>query len=66
MTSSATLSGTGVGLREETHPVPPAPRRRPLQEKGKAVELSLVMTYLSIIVLIPLAAVVWRSGRTRR
>jgi sulfate transport system permease protein len=61
MTSSATLSGAGVGLPGETHPVPPTPRRRPLQGKSKTVELSLVMTYLSIIVLIPLAAVVWRS-----
>jgi sulfate transport system permease protein len=61
MTSSATVSGAGVGLREETHPSPPGPRRRLLQGKSTAVELSLVMTYLSIIVLIPLAAVVWRS-----
>ena len=61
MTSSATVSRAGVGLREETHPAPPGPRRRLLQGKSTAVELSLVMTYLSIIVLIPLAAVVWRS-----
>jgi sulfate/thiosulfate transport system permease protein len=61
MASSATLSGEGVGLPGETHPAPPTSRRRPLQGKGKVVELSLVMTYLSIIVLIPLAAVVWRS-----
>ena len=61
MTSSATVSRAGVGLREETHPSPPGPRRRLLQGKSTAVELSLVMTYLSIIVLIPLAAVVWRS-----
>ncbi len=63
MASSTTVSGAGVGLLEEAPPAPPAPdrRRRPFHGKGKAVGLSLVMTYLSVIVLIPLAAVVWRS-----
>jgi sulfate transport system permease protein len=43
--------------------VPPASRerRRPLHGKGGAIGLGLVVTYLSVIVLIPLAAVVWRS-----
>ena len=62
MASSTTVGGAGVSLLEAP-PAPPASpsRRRPLHGKGKAVGLSLVMTYLSIIVLIPLAAVVWRS-----
>jgi sulfate transport system permease protein len=60
--SSTTAGGAGVGLLEAP-PAPPASpsRRRPLHGKGKAVGLSLVMTYLSVIVLIPLGAVVWRS-----
>jgi sulfate transport system permease protein len=43
-------------------PAAPAahPRRRPCTARA-ADRLSLVMTYLSVIVLIPLAAVVWRS-----
>jgi sulfate transport system permease protein len=60
--TSTTVGGAGVSLLEAP-PAPPASpsRRRPLQGKGKAIGLSLVMTYLSIIVLIPLAAVVWHS-----
>jgi sulfate transport system permease protein len=60
--SSTTVGGAGVSLLEAP-PAPPATpaRRRPMHGKGKAVGLSLVMTYLSVIVLIPLGAVVWRS-----
>jgi sulfate transport system permease protein len=60
--SSTTVGGAGVSLLEAP-PAPPASpsRRRPLLGLGKAVGLSLVMTYLSVIVLIPLGAVVWRS-----
>ena len=62
MASSTTVGGAGVSLLEAP-PAPPASpsRRRPLHGKGKTVGLSLVMTYLSVIVLIPLGAVVWRS-----
>ncbi len=48
-------------------PSPSAPRAgrravvRRLQGKGRVAGLSLVVTYLSVIVLIPLGAVVWRS-----
>lgn len=75
MASSTTVRGAGVGLLEGAPPAPPAPGRhpRPLRGKGtgrgkgrglgkgNAVGLGLVMTYLSVIVLIPLGAVVWRS-----
>jgi sulfate/thiosulfate transport system permease protein len=66
--TSTTAGGAGASLREAppAPPAPPAPsaprrRRRPLHGKGRTAGLSLVMTYLSVIVLIPLGAVVWRS-----
>jgi len=54
--SSTTAGSAGVSLLEAP-PAPPASpsRRRPLHGKGKTVGLSLVMTYLSVIVLIPSA-----------
>jgi len=61
--TSTTATGVGAGLLPGAPPAPPASpaRRRPLHGKGGAVGLSLVMTYLSVIVLIPLGAVVWHS-----
>ena len=61
--TSTTATGVGAGLRPGAPPAPPASpaRRRPQHGKGGAVGLSLVMTYLSVIVLIPLGAVVWHS-----
>jgi sulfate/thiosulfate transport system permease protein len=61
--STTIARGAGAGLLKEVPPAPPASpsRRRPLHGKGKAIGLGVVMTYLSVIVLIPLGAVVWRS-----
>ena len=75
MRSSATRAGVGPG--DEAPPalgapvsgglsrVPPGRTRRRARKQhrgaGSAVGLGLVTLYLSIIVLIPLAAVVWRS-----
>jgi sulfate transport system permease protein len=61
--TATTATGAGAGLLPGASPAPPASpaRRRPLHGKGGAVGLSLVMTYLSVIVLIPLGAVVWHS-----
>jgi sulfate/thiosulfate transport system permease protein len=61
--TATTTTGAGAGLLPGAPPASPAPpqRRRPLHGKGGVVGLSLVMTYLSVIVLIPLGAVVWHS-----
>src|SRR6476620_11891794 len=61
--TATTATGAGAGLLPGAPPAPPASpaRRRPLHGKGGAVGLSLVMPYLSVIVLIPLGAVVWHS-----
>src|SRR5437588_11723190 len=44
-------------------PAPPAPARRPRRPRGIGLGLGLAVTYLSLIVLIPLAAVVWRGTK---
>jgi sulfate transport system permease protein len=54
-------------LASNTAAAPPAPAGRAAPFAGRALGLGLVTGYLSLIVLIPLAAVVWRSledGRT--
>ena len=66
MSTTTTASAAGADLLPE---VPPAAARSPrrgrvrrlMRGRGPAVGLSLVMTYLSVIVLIPLGVVVWRS-----
>jgi len=59
------LRSSTLEIAPAPEPVIPAPRRgraaRALQGRGKAIGLGLVTTYLSVIVLIPLAAVVWQS-----
>ena len=53
------MAGAGVSLLPRATPAPPAaPPRRPLHRKGQAIGLGFVVLYLSLIVLIPLAAVV--------
>jgi sulfate transport system permease protein len=64
--SSTTATGAGAGLLPGAPPAPPATpapdaRRRPLHGKGGALGLGFVVLYLSVIVLIPLAAVVRRG-----
>ena len=62
MTTTAPQTGAGVSLLPWPTPAPPAPpRRRPLHGKGQAIGLGFVVLYLSVIVLIPLAAVVATS-----
>jgi len=52
-------AGAGVSLLPRATPAPPAaPPRRPLHGRGQAIGLGFVVLYLSLIVLIPLAAVV--------
>ncbi|MEP6760390.1 MAG: sulfate ABC transporter permease subunit CysT [Sporichthyaceae bacterium] len=59
MTTAAT---TVAGAGPISGAPPASPRvRRPLHGKGGAITLGVVLTYLSVIVLIPLAAVVWRG-----
>ncbi|WP_433220738.1 sulfate ABC transporter permease subunit CysT [Dactylosporangium sp. CS-047395] len=58
MTATAVSKPTGSG----TAPGPAGPRvRRPRPRVGTALSLGTAVLYLSLIVLIPLAAVVWRS-----
>ena len=53
------MAGAGVSLLPRATPAPPAaPPRRPLHGRGQAIGLGFVVLYLSLIVLIPLAAVV--------
>jgi len=53
------MAGAGVSLLPRATPAPPAaPPRRPLHDRGQAIGLGFVVLYLSLIVLIPLAAVV--------
>ena len=61
--TTTTRTGAGPGLLTDARPAPPATprRRRPLQGKGTALGLGFVVTFLSVIVLIPLGAVVWHS-----
>ena len=62
MTTTAPQTGAGVSLLPRATPAPPAaPRRRPLHGRGQAIGLGFVVLYLSVIVLIPLAAVVATS-----
>ncbi|WP_433062651.1 sulfate ABC transporter permease subunit CysT [Dactylosporangium sp. CS-033363] len=58
MTATAVSKPTGSG----TAPGPAGPRaHRPRPRVGTALSLGTAVLYLSLIVLIPLAAVVWRS-----
>jgi sulfate transport system permease protein len=61
--TATTTRGAGPGLPPGARPAPPATpsRRRPLHGKGTALGLGFVITFLSVIVLIPLGAVVWHS-----
>jgi len=53
------MAGAGVSLLPRATPAPPAaPPWRPLHGRGQAIGLGFVVLYLSLIVLIPLAAVV--------
>src|SRR3954471_23227888 len=63
MSTATTTTGVGPGLLPGARPAPPASprRRRPLHGKGTALGLGFVVTFLSVIVLIPLGAVVWHS-----
>src|SRR4051812_16127716 len=63
MSTATTTTGAGPGLLPGARPAPPATprRRRPLHGKGTALGLGFVVTFLSVIVLIPLGAVVWHS-----
>ena len=56
--TAPTTPDAGPGLRPGARPAPPATpsRRRPLQGKGTALGLGLVITFLSVVVLIPLGA----------
>jgi sulfate/thiosulfate transport system permease protein len=62
VTTTAPRTGAGVSLLPGATPAPPAEsqraRRRPLNGRGPAIGLGFVVLYLSVIVLIPLSAVV--------
>ena len=55
-------AGPGTRVPGPAEPVsPPAPARRSRPRLGTGLGVGLAVTYLSLIVLIPLAAVVWRG-----
>ena len=62
--TTTSQTGAGVSLLPRAAPAPPAPpptKRRPLHGRGRSLGLGFVVIYLSVIVLIPLAAVVLKS-----
>src|ERR1700755_1747354 len=68
MTTTPTTSigpGAAPGPIERVEPAPPPPvrpRRRSTPGLGTGLGVGTAVLYLSLIVLIPLGAVVWRSG----